>query len=325
MTTEFDALISEGAQFVRQDINLAARQIAEGVKAGGLPKTREELFSRIRAAVDAVSLSKIADKLSGIVMSAHAMAQAHHNKSVVGKWPSPSAAVNDTFWKKTSGLSDEAWDQTWNKVKRRSEATIRWTLASAVNDMVVVHEEIDKKLRQQQKRTKEVLTKFGEMFAEEVDRVVSGHGLHEDGDRALQIADAQAASEYGATSYRKQAKAGGYIGYVTKNDGRVRPNHLAMHNHAWPAGAKVWEDMYPPNGPRCRCRARWFESRSAAKSAGFTVHSDTDKSMSEPDEGYKQNPATKPHDPLAPKVVKKLAEPVVAVFDIIEFMQTTRY
>ena len=41
--------------------------------------------------------------------------------------------------------------------------------------------------------------------------------------------------------------------YRTANDGKVRPEHAAMHGITLPASYPFWEEFYPPNGWNCRC------------------------------------------------------------------------
>ena len=41
--------------------------------------------------------------------------------------------------------------------------------------------------------------------------------------------------------------------YRTANDGKVRPEHAAMHGITLPMSDPFWEEFYPPNGWNCRC------------------------------------------------------------------------
>ena len=41
--------------------------------------------------------------------------------------------------------------------------------------------------------------------------------------------------------------------YRTANDGKVRPEHAAMHGITLPPSDPFWEEFYPPNGWNCRC------------------------------------------------------------------------
>lgn len=41
--------------------------------------------------------------------------------------------------------------------------------------------------------------------------------------------------------------------YVTVGDGRVRPEHAALHGKRWPLDHQAWADIWPPNGWGCRC------------------------------------------------------------------------
>jgi SPP1 gp7 family putative phage head morphogenesis protein len=45
-----------------------------------------------------------------------------------------------------------------------------------------------------------------------------------------------------------------YLRYITMRDNRVRPAHQAWDNVTLPVDDPFWEDHFPPNGWRCRCR-----------------------------------------------------------------------
>lgn len=44
-----------------------------------------------------------------------------------------------------------------------------------------------------------------------------------------------------------------YLQYRTANDGKVRPEHAALHGVTLPITDSFWEEYYPPNGWNCRC------------------------------------------------------------------------
>lgn len=44
-----------------------------------------------------------------------------------------------------------------------------------------------------------------------------------------------------------------YLQYRTANDGKVRPEHAALHGVTLPLSDPFWEEYYPPNGWNCRC------------------------------------------------------------------------
>lgn len=46
----------------------------------------------------------------------------------------------------------------------------------------------------------------------------------------------------------------GFLRYLSRDDGRVRPAHQAWHNLVLPVDDAFWHTHYPPNGWRCRCR-----------------------------------------------------------------------
>lgn len=44
-----------------------------------------------------------------------------------------------------------------------------------------------------------------------------------------------------------------YLQYRTAGDGKVRPEHAALHGVTLPITDSFWEEYYPPNGWNCRC------------------------------------------------------------------------
>ncbi len=44
-----------------------------------------------------------------------------------------------------------------------------------------------------------------------------------------------------------------YLQYRTAGDGKVRPEHAALHGVTLPVDDPFWEEFYPPNGWNCRC------------------------------------------------------------------------
>ncbi len=44
-----------------------------------------------------------------------------------------------------------------------------------------------------------------------------------------------------------------YLQYRTAHDGKVRPEHAALHGVTLPMSDPFWEEYYPPNGWNCRC------------------------------------------------------------------------
>ena len=66
------------------------------------------------------------------------------------------------------------------------------------------------------------------------------------------------ATSYGAGRFEMQTdpdvvEALPYWVYLTANDSRVRDEHAALHEKAWPAGDPEAVRVYPPNGWQCRC------------------------------------------------------------------------
>ncbi len=63
-----------------------------------------------------------------------------------------------------------------------------------------------------------------------------------------------------------------YWQYVAVLDTRTRPTHRAMHGRVFRHDDVAWSVAYPPNGWRCRCRARPLTDRSL-KAEGLSVES----------------------------------------------------
>lgn len=81
---------------------------------------------------------------------------------------------------------------------------------------------------------------------------------------------AQASAEMAAKWKDFEADGERYnLQYRTANDGKVRPEHAALHNVTLPADDPFWNEFFPPNGWRCRCtvvqvrKGKYPESDSA--------------------------------------------------------------
>lgn len=53
-----------------------------------------------------------------------------------------------------------------------------------------------------------------------------------------------------------------YWQYLTKDDGRVRPAHAALHEKVFRFDDPFWDHFYPPNGFRCRCRVKALSEKN---------------------------------------------------------------
>ncbi|MBR8314660.1 minor capsid protein [Burkholderia dolosa] len=56
-----------------------------------------------------------------------------------------------------------------------------------------------------------------------------------------------------------------YLVYRTMGDARVRPLHASWEGTALPAEHSWWDEHYPPNGYRCRCRAYGIDDAGVAE------------------------------------------------------------
>lgn len=56
-----------------------------------------------------------------------------------------------------------------------------------------------------------------------------------------------------------------YWQYVAVLDSRTRPSHRAMHGRVFRHDDPAWSVAYPPNGWRCRCRARPLTPRAVGE------------------------------------------------------------
>lgn len=64
----------------------------------------------------------------------------------------------------------------------------------------------------------------------------------------------QASAEMAAKWERFMEEGDRYnLQYRTAADGKVRPEHAALHNVTLPPSDPFWEEFYPPNGWNCRC------------------------------------------------------------------------
>lgn len=89
-----------------------------------------------------------------------------------------------------------------------------------------------------------------------------------------------------------------YWRYVAVMDDRTRHSHRAMHGRLWRHDDLVWEEIYPPNGWRCRCRVQPV-SAQAVQANGWQVEDGADAGPRlRPDEGWRYNPARDYHQGL---------------------------
>ena len=65
---------------------------------------------------------------------------------------------------------------------------------------------------------------------------------------------AQSASRY--QQLIRKDKAFPYWEYRAIHDEHTRPEHMALDGVVLPAGDKLWDQIYPPNGWNCRCRVK---------------------------------------------------------------------
>lgn len=63
---------------------------------------------------------------------------------------------------------------------------------------------------------------------------------------------AHAAGQWQRIQRNKQSYP--YLRYITMDDERVRKDHARWHNLTLPVDHPLWQQIYPPNGWRCRCR-----------------------------------------------------------------------
>lgn len=64
-----------------------------------------------------------------------------------------------------------------------------------------------------------------------------------------------------------------YWQYLTIEDERRRIAHAVLHGLVYPADHPFWDSNYPPNGHRCRCRARAL-TKAQVERRGLTVQRD---------------------------------------------------
>jgi SPP1 gp7 family putative phage head morphogenesis protein len=56
-----------------------------------------------------------------------------------------------------------------------------------------------------------------------------------------------------------------YWQYITQDDSRVRPSHAALHGKVFRHDDPFWDNFYPPNGYRCRCRVKAIDEKQLKK------------------------------------------------------------
>jgi len=89
--------------------------------------------------------------------------------------------------------------------------------------------------------------------------------------------------------------------YHAIRDERTRPAHKAMHGFRASPDSPVWNEWYPPNGHRCRCRVVII-SRTVARRYGLVE--DPIAPAERPDEGW----GYAPDEHLPPQLVERAAE-----------------
>lgn len=113
-----------------------------------------------------------------------------------------------------------------------------------------------KKLNEQLIRGDDKVASFSE-FKKEAIKIVGEFDVnHLNVEYNNAIAQAQSAANW--QSFEEVYKANSDLSllkYVTAHDSRVRPEHADLEGIARPIGDPFWDEYYPPNGWRCRCRA----------------------------------------------------------------------
>jgi SPP1 gp7 family putative phage head morphogenesis protein len=115
----------------------------------------------------------------------------------------------------------------------------------------------------------------------------------------------QVQTAYSVGRYRQMTdpavlKARPFWQYRTAGDGDVRPSHAALEGRVFRADDPIWDQIYPPNGHRCRCRvvtlsARQMERRGLKAEQGDKVLGQTEEHDGQmvvvrPDTGWNTNP-----------------------------------
>jgi len=116
------------------------------------------------------------------------------------------------------------------------------------------------------------------------------------------------AAAYGAGRYRQleETKATRpYWRYSAVLDSRTRPSHFSLHGRIWPADDPMWNQIYPPNGHRCRCSTTSLSPRDLAR-MGVSV--ETQPPDMKPDPGFAFNPGKEMWQPDLNDYPKWLAD-----------------
>ncbi len=75
--------------------------------------------------------------------------------------------------------------------------------------------------------------------------------------------------------------------YLTRDDGRVRPNHQLMHRFIAEADDDIWGKIFPPNGYNCRCTVDGLTAEEAQNLRGVRH---VLPAGAGPDKGFKASP-----------------------------------
>lgn len=245
---------------------------------------------QVLAALHETDVSHGTMATAGALVAAAAMGAAHGRGERVSGWPTFDGIVARAYWQRVAGWTDEEYAKAVKDAKERAysaHSNIVLEHAGRVSDKA---EEAKRELSRtaELQHTLHEVELLGELtsFAKEDEARLAEH-------RAALVADAEPSAAYALQKYTTQlglAEDDDVLVYVTKDDGKVRPNHRALHMKAWPAKSPVWRRIYPPNGLHCRCTAvRRSRAWAGANLKPEAIRTTVPKGGG-PDKGFSRDP-----------------------------------
>lgn len=165
------------------------------------------------------------------------------------------------------------WQELWQGAHARAFTVSRLTQADVLNDLyqaLVRSVEGDLSRKDWMRDAKQLLEKSGWWGTSEVINPDTGEIVKTrfDARRLDLIFDVNTRTAYAAGKWERieqTKKTFGYLRYITRDDGRVRPLHKSWHGVVLPVDHPFWNTHYPPNGWRCRCRVIAMREKDVQK------------------------------------------------------------
>lgn len=284
---ELDKLIEDATPSVVAESRALASNISRRVSE---VRSVGAVNEQVLAGLHETDVSHGTSATAGAIVAALAMGAAHGRGERVTSWPTFDGIVARGYWQHVAGWTDEEYAKAVKDAKERAHSAHSGVIlehAHRVSNKAdeAAHELSRTAQAQYALHEIELLGEITTLMREDEERMVAH--------RAGLIADAEPSAAYALGKYTTQlelAAEDDVLVYVTKDDGKVRPNHRALHMKAWPAKSPVWRRIYPPNGLHCRCTAvrrnrAWAEQNLRAGAIRTTV-----PRGGGPDKGFSRDP-----------------------------------